>query len=110
MTFKTTETPLTIHPVCVKEVSSMRSSRSDQYTITKVSTRCGLFNTSHFACAKQFSIKIKKDYEFDSESYINYTSSPLLCVNYNEFCFHCDKRHNITNKVDIFLCVKYKAK
>ena len=88
----------------------MPSSRSGQQTITKVTTCCGLFKTAHFNCAKKNSIKIKKDYDFDPESFVNDTSSPLLCVNCNELCFHCCRKHIMENQVVVLLCVKCKAK
>ena len=92
MTSNTLETPVTICPVCGKEILSMPSSRSGQQTMTQVTTCCGLFKTAHFNCAKNFSINIKKDDEFDPKSYINDTSSPLLCGNCNELCFHCGRK------------------
>ena len=55
-------------------------------------------------------MKIKKDYQFDPESYVNDISTPLLCVNCNALCFHCGKKHIMANQVVVLLCLKYKAK
>ena len=87
----------------------MPSSRSGQRTITKVTTCCELFKTAHFNCAKKLSMKIKKYYEFDPESYVNDASSPLLCVNCNKLWFHCGKKHIMANQVVVLVCVKCKA-
>ena len=91
MTSNTTEIPQTICPVCGKEVLSMRSSRSGQQTITKVTFCCGLFKISHFNCVKNLSMKIKKDCHFDPDAYVNDSSSPLLYGNCDELYFHCGK-------------------
>ena len=80
----------------------MRSSCSGQQRITKVTT-CFLFKTAHFNCEKGFSMKIKKYYQFDPESYVNDTSSLLLCVNCNELCFYCGKKHIMANQVAVLL-------
>ena len=44
----------------------------------------------------------------EAEKYENNTSSPLLCMNCNEHCFHCDQKHSNKNSDNVLLYVKYK--
>ena len=97
-------------PVCDKEVLTGHASRSGHSSITKLTSCCGIFKTAHFIYAKKFSIKLNNNYNFDSKTYVNNTSSPLFYINCNEKYFHCGKKHNMANNLNVLLCAKYNAK
>ena len=85
MTSNIAKTPVITCPVYKKEVVAGCVILSGHTLITKSTSCCGLFKTAHFICAEKCSIKLNKDYKFDSKTYKHDTSSPLFCMNYNVF-------------------------
>ena len=74
-----------------KKVMSIRSSRGGNMCLTKVNSYCGIFKATHYKCDVKLAKIIDNYYNLKADTYDNDTPSPLLCMNCNEHCFHCDE-------------------